>query len=189
MLNEIAAETGDYEKYGIIMPIIWQALETDGRSWKQTFKALSLIDFLIKNGSERVIEASRDKLYKIKCLQDFTYYEGNMDKGSGVREKSKQIVELLGDNELIRSEREKARALRNKFSGISGGSSSNNSYGGQGSGSNDSYSSGGRYGNDSYSDSFSRKNTSESSSKGFGGGAYENSRSSGRYSDESPQVI
>jgi epsin len=183
MLNKIAAETGDYEKYGIIMPIIWQALETDGRSWKQTFKALSLIDFLIKNGSERVIEASRDKLYKIKCLQDFSYYEANMDKGSGVREKSKQIVELLGDNEMIRSERDKARTLRNKFSGFSG-SSSNNSYGGQGGGGNDSYSSGGRYGGDSYSD----RKTSESSSKGFGGGVYD-SRSSGRYSDEPPQVI
>ena len=49
------------------------------------FQSLTLLDFLIKNGSERVIEASRDKLHKIRALQDFNFYEGPVDKGSGVR--------------------------------------------------------------------------------------------------------
>jgi hypothetical protein len=80
---------------------------------------LTLIDFLIKNGSERVIEAARDKMYRIRSLQEYNFYEGNIDKGSGVREKSKQLVELLSSNESIRSEREKARTIRNKFIGIS----------------------------------------------------------------------
>lgn len=35
-----------------------------------------------------------------------------------VRERAKQLVELLGDNERIREEREKARRLRDKFVGI-----------------------------------------------------------------------
>ena len=45
-------------------------------------------------------------------------YEGTIDRGSGVREKSKQLVELLVSNEMIRTEREKASNLRNKFVGI-----------------------------------------------------------------------
>ncbi len=78
---------------------------------------------MIKNGSERVIEMSRDRTHKIRSLEDFSCFEGNVDKGSGVREKAKQILELLGSNEMLRSEREKARQLKNKFIGISNGGS------------------------------------------------------------------
>lgn len=35
-----------------------------------------------------------------------------------VREKAKALIELLGDNERIRDERDKARRLRDKFVGI-----------------------------------------------------------------------
>ena len=35
-----------------------------------------------------------------------------------VREKAKQIIELLNDNERIRDEREKARRLRDKYVGV-----------------------------------------------------------------------
>ena len=37
-----------------------------------------------------------------------------------VREKAKQIIELLNDNERIRDEREKARRLRDKYVGVGG---------------------------------------------------------------------
>lgn len=89
------------------MKIIWESIEGDGKTWKHTFKGLTLLEFLIKNGSERCVEAGRDRLYKLRSLQDYNFWESGQDKGSGVREKSKQIVELLGSNESIRSEREK----------------------------------------------------------------------------------
>jgi hypothetical protein len=37
-----------------------------------------------------------------------------------VREKAKQLVELLNDTPRIREERERAKALRDKFVGIAG---------------------------------------------------------------------
>ncbi len=37
-----------------------------------------------------------------------------------MREKAKQLVELLNDTARIREEREKARALRDKYVGIAG---------------------------------------------------------------------
>eukprot|EP01031_Cornospumella_fuschlensis_P035964 gene35964-43619_t len=83
------------EKFNIITGVIWNSLETEGKSWKQIFKALTLMDFLIKNGAERFIENCRDKLYKIRSLQDYNFYEANVDKGQGIREKAKQLVELL----------------------------------------------------------------------------------------------
>lgn len=55
-----------------------------------------------------------------------------MDRGLGVREKAKQLVEILGDDDRIREERMKARQLREKFAGR-GGSASNSASGGGGS--------------------------------------------------------
>ncbi|RYG59930.1 hypothetical protein EON64_19735, partial [archaeon] len=154
------------------------------------------MDFLIKNGAERFIENCRDKLYKIRSLQDYNFYEANVDKGQGIREKAKQLVELLNSNEMIRTEREKARALRNKFVGIdsrnatggyAGGGSLGSSYG------KDSYSSGGgggRYGNDFVSsDSYSsggNRRASDSNMGRYGGGAYDSDKPN-RYSDDVPE--
>jgi epsin len=102
----------------------------------------------------------------LRRLQEYNYFEGTADKGSGVREKSKQLIDLLGSNETIRSEREKAKRLKNKFTGVGsdGGSYGNSgSYGGGGdtgrydsgrydSGRNESYSGGGSGGRrESYS--------------------------------------
>lgn len=214
MLNDIANDTSDYEKFGIINDIVWASLDTEGKSWKQIFKSLTLIEFLIKNGSERFIEAARDKLFKIKRLQDYNFYEGTVDKGSGCREKAKQIVELLSSNEIIRAEREKARALRHKFGGVGsdsrgmGGGGYSGSYGGSYGGSSDSYGnqgidsrdrpsagSGGRYGNDSYggSNSYSDRGSSNSYSSNnhsnntgrYGGGAYDSDKPP-RYGDDVP---
>ena len=98
----------------------------------------------------------------IRSLQDYNYYDGNVDKGGGVREKATQLVSLLGNNESIREEREKARRLRDKFVGIS-----SNGYGG---------SSGGR-GSDSYSN-YGGSSRDKYSSDSYSGGS---SSSSGRY--------
>lgn len=70
-------------------------------------------------------------------LQDYNFFEGTVDKGSGVREKSKQLIDLLASNETIRQEREKSKKLRNKFTGVGsdgyGGGGGGGSYGGSGS--------------------------------------------------------
>ena len=74
----------------------------------------------------------------LRKLQDYTAYDGTADKGSGVREKSKQLIDMLGSNDVIREEREKAKRLRGKFGGVG----SDGGYGGYGGNSFDS----GRYG-------------------------------------------
>lgn len=123
------------------------------------------MEFLIKNGAERVIEECRDHMRTLRKLQEYNYFEGTADKGSGVREKSKQLIDLLGSNDLIRTERDKAKKLRNKFTGVgSDGSGNSGSYGGYG-GSSDSRYDSGRY--DSYSGGGRRESYS-----GGGTGSY-----------------
>ena len=169
LMHEIASDTFDYEKSTITMKLIWSSIDNPSRTWKQLFKALTLLDFLVKNGPERIVEETRDHSYTLRPLQDYNFYEGTVDKGSGVREKSKSLIELLGSNEQIRSEREKARQLRHKFIGISNDGASSgsgsNPYSGYGREDSSRYSSGGidsdmagrggggRYNSDSYSES------------------------------------
>ena len=115
---------------------MWEAIETPRPSaWRVIFKGLTLLEHLLKNGSERCVDDARNHSHLLRNMDRFNYYEGTVDRGVGVREKSKQIVEMLGDDERIREERQKARQLREKFAGR-GAVASNSGRGGGGTGAN-----------------------------------------------------
>jgi len=167
LMNEIARDTFDYERYNVVIKILWESIENQRpAAWRVVFKGLTLLEHLVKNGSERCVDDGRNHSHILRSLNNFNYYEGTVDRGVGVREKSKQIVELLADNERIREERTKAKQLRDKFGNIGGGiSSSGGSGGGTYAG----------YGKNDFDDGGSRYN---------GGSGYGNSGiGSGGYSD------
>ena len=120
MLAEIAQSTYDYQEYTEVMACVWKRVGEKGVNWRICYKALNLLDYLIRNGSERSIEDSKDHMYQLRALQEFQYKspEGK-DEGINVREKSKQICELLNDAPRLKEERDKARQNRGKFSGTS----------------------------------------------------------------------
>jgi len=114
--------------------------EKSAEEWRQIYKALQLLEYLIKNGSERVIDDARGHLSLLKMLRQFNFIDLNgKDQGINVRNRAKELAELLGDVERIRAERKKARATRNKYGGVEGGAglgsgpSSSGRYGGFGS--------------------------------------------------------
>lgn len=110
--------------------------EKAAEEWRQIYKALQLLEFLIKNGSERVIDDARSHLTLLKMLRQFHFIDQNgKDQGVNVRNRAKELTELLSDVDRIRSERKKARANKTKYTGVEGGSS----FGGG-------FSSGSRYG-------------------------------------------
>jgi len=118
LMNEIAQDTFDYERFLIVTKLMWEAVETPRPSaWRVIFKGLTLLEHLVKNGSERCVDDARNHSHLLRNMEKFNYYEGTVDRGVGVREKSRQIVEMLGDDERIREERMKARQLREKFAG------------------------------------------------------------------------
>lgn len=107
-----------------------------------TTQALQLLEFLVKNGSERVIDDARSHVSLLKMLRQFHFIDQNgKDQGINVRNRAKELAELLSDVDRIRSERKKARSNRNKFGGVEGGmgmgggfsSGSSSRYGGFGS--------------------------------------------------------
>lgn len=95
----------------------WSSLNHAGKNWKQIFKGLVLLEYLIRFGHERVVDNARDHLFRVRTLLDFAHFDGGSDKGAGIREKAKALVEMLNDNARVRAEREKARALKDKYVG------------------------------------------------------------------------
>lgn len=176
------------QNFNEIMPAIYSRfMEKEARQWRQIYKvsscaarlslsrerhrqALQLLEYLVKNGSERVVDDARSHIGTIKMLRNFYYVdEKGKDQGINgasvympsltseiervtVRNRSKELVELLGDVEKIRTERRKAKANKHKYTGVGNDpmsfTSSSSRYGGFGSeslgyGGGGSYSSGG----------------------------------------------
>ncbi|KAI9705296.1 MAG: Epsin-3, clathrin recruitment and traffic between the Golgi and endosome [Bogoriella megaspora] len=137
-MQEIANGTYNYQLLNEIMPMIYKRFtEKAAEEWRQIYKALQLLEFLIKNGSERVIDDARSHLSLLKMLRQFHYIDQNgKDQGINIRNRSKELAELLSDVDRIRAERKKSRATRNKYGGVEGGAglggsmSSGSRYGG-----------------------------------------------------------
>ncbi|TDZ32945.1 ENTH domain-containing protein [Colletotrichum spinosum] len=143
LMQEIANGTFNYATLNEIMPMIYRRFtEKSAEEWRQIYKALQLLEFLIKHGSERVIDDARGHITLLKMLRQFHFIDQNgKDQGINVRNRAKELAELLSDVERIRAERKKARASKNKYTGVEGGmglgggfsSGSGSRYGGFGS--------------------------------------------------------
>ena len=116
-MHEIARDTFDTERFYVVTRLMWEGMENQRpAAWKIVFKSLTLLEFLVKNGAERCVDDARNHGHILRALGQFNYYEGTIDRGLGVREKSKQILDILTDDERIREERQKARkALRKEL--------------------------------------------------------------------------
>lgn len=150
------------QEFNEIMPTIYKRFtEKEAREWRQIYKALQLLEFLIKHGSERVIDDARAHISMIKILRNFHYID---DKGKDqgingsflrpkpgafvrlttvltVRNRAKEIAELLSDLDRVRQERRKAKTTRNKYvgTGNDGGASFSSGGGRYGGFSSDAY--------------------------------------------------
>ncbi|KAM7256618.1 hypothetical protein ACFE04_012359 [Oxalis oulophora] len=116
------------------MSVIWKRINDTGKNWRHVYKALIVLDYLVANGSERVIDEIREHAYQISTLSDFQYIDSSgRDQGNNVRKKSQILVILVNDKDRILEARQKAEANREKFRSTSaGGMYKPNSNGGYG---------------------------------------------------------
>ena len=123
LMQQIAAGTYNYrEREEIVSFIFRRFTEKAANEWRQIYKSLQLLEYLIKNGSERIIDDVRSNLSLIQMLKSFHYIDSKgRDQGLNVRNRSKTLISLLNDDALIRSERKKARNNAKKFGGVSSG--------------------------------------------------------------------
>ncbi|XP_042396730.1 clathrin interactor EPSIN 2-like [Zingiber officinale] len=94
-------------KYIVVVETIKEALWL--ASWSKNWvfnKASTVLEYLVGNGSERVIDDMREHAYQILILSDFQYIDSSgRDQGHNVRRKSQALVALINDKERIQEVR------------------------------------------------------------------------------------
>ncbi|KAG1170906.1 hypothetical protein G6F70_007358 [Rhizopus microsporus] len=120
LMQEIAQGTYNYQYFNEIMPTIYKRFtEKEARYWRQIYKSLVLLEYLVKNGSERVVDDARSHISMIKMMKNFHYVdEKGKDQGINVRNRAKELVELLNNTDAIKEERKKAKKNRSKYTGV-----------------------------------------------------------------------
>ncbi|XP_061568419.1 epsin-3 isoform X2 [Cololabis saira] len=119
IMSEIADLTYNVVAFTEVMGMIWKRLNDHGKNWRHVYKALTLLDYLIKTGSERVTKECRDNIYTVQTLRDFQYLDRDgHDQGINVREKAKQLVALLRDEEKLKKERSQALKTKSRMAGV-----------------------------------------------------------------------
>ncbi|XP_046392893.1 epsin-2 isoform X4 [Ischnura elegans] len=131
LMSEIADLTYNVMAFTDIMQMIWKRLNDHGRNWRHVYKALVLLEYLIKTGTEKVAQQCKENIYAIQTLKDFQYFEESKDHGLNVREKAKQLVLLLKDEERLRNERARALKAKERFAQAASGFGSDGMYHGQ----------------------------------------------------------
>ncbi|CAG8539136.1 3968_t:CDS:10 [Ambispora gerdemannii] len=117
-MNEIAQATYNHHEFIEIMEMIDKRLNDHGKNWRHVFKALTLLDYCLHVGAENVVLYAKDNFYIVKTLREFQFIdEDGKDQGSNVRQKAKDITNLLQDDERLKAERRSRSTMHNRISG------------------------------------------------------------------------
>ncbi|XP_058812259.1 telomere length regulation protein TEL2 homolog isoform X2 [Topomyia yanbarensis] len=158
LMQELAHATFTYEHFPEVMSMLWKRMLQDNKTnWRRTYKSLLLLNYLVRNGSERVVTSSREHIYDLRSLENYTFVDENgKDQGINVRHKVRELIDFIQDDDKLREERKKAKKNKDKYIGMSSeamGGSMRYSGGG-----------GGEYGG--YRDSWDSRRTEERDNEG-----------------------
>ncbi|XP_077385199.1 epsin-3 isoform X2 [Festucalex cinctus] len=121
LMAEIADMTYNMVAFTEVMSMIWRRLNDHGKNWRHVYKALALLDYLVKTGSARVAQECQDNIYSIQTLKDFQYIDRDgEDQGIHIREKAKKLVALLKDPEKLKNDRAQALKTKSRMVGVYG---------------------------------------------------------------------
>ncbi|XP_055375661.1 uncharacterized protein LOC129608281 [Condylostylus longicornis] len=140
LMQEIAHATFTYEHFPEVMSMLWKRMLQDNKTnWRRTYKSLLLLNYLVRNGSERVVTSSREHIYDLRTLENYTFTDENgKDQGINVRHKVSDLIQFIQDDDRLREERRKAKRNKDKYIGMSSDVLSGGSRYAAGSGYNDS---------------------------------------------------
>lgn len=80
-------------------------------------QSLTLLDYLLHAGSENVVFYFKDNAYVIKTLKEFQHVDENgRDQGANVRQKAKDISNLLSDDIRLKDQRRNRAFMRDRMS-------------------------------------------------------------------------
>ncbi|KAM0793155.1 hypothetical protein ACM66B_000630 [Microbotryomycetes sp. NB124-2] len=117
-MSEIAALTYNSNDFVEIIETLDKRLNDKGKNWRHVFKSLTLLDYILHAGSENVVQYFRENIYVVKTLKEFQYIdEFGKDQGANVRQKAKDITNLLLDENKMKASRLNRKDMRDRMSG------------------------------------------------------------------------
>ncbi|KAJ8945133.1 hypothetical protein NQ318_001598 [Aromia moschata] len=98
IMQELAHSTFTYEHFPEVMSMLWKRMLQDNKQhWRRTYKALLVLNYLIKNGSNG-------------SLENYTYIDDiGKDQGVNIRHKVKELIDFIQDDDRLREERKKSQ--------------------------------------------------------------------------------
>ncbi|XP_059612311.1 telomere length regulation protein TEL2 homolog isoform X2 [Phlebotomus argentipes] len=95
-----------------------------GNSWLadkiKCENSLLLLNYLVRNGSERVVTSAREHIYDLRSLENYSFMDENgKDQGINVRHKVRELIDFIQDDDKVRDERKKAKKNKDKYIGMS----------------------------------------------------------------------
>lgn len=121
LMGDIAKATFMFEQFPELMNMLWtRMLKDNKKNWRRVYKSLLLLAYLIRNGSERVVTSAREHIYDLRSLENYHFVDENgKDQGINIRQKVKEMVEFVQDDDRLREERKKAKKNKDKYVGVS----------------------------------------------------------------------
>ena len=105
-LDEICQQTYSNAEFFDVMDMLDKRINDKGKYWRHVAKSLTVLDYLVRFGSENCVLWCKENLYIIKTLKEFRYDdEAGVDKGQIIRVKAKELTSLLMDDERLQEER------------------------------------------------------------------------------------
>lgn len=120
VMSDISDACFDAEGYKQVLGVIARRLQEKDERWRMCYKALLLLEYLIKHGPTKVAQDVASSSSVLNRLQHFEYLDANgKDHGVNIRHRATEICDLVGDPQRLREERAKAAENKAKYTGVS----------------------------------------------------------------------
>ncbi|KAK4046109.1 hypothetical protein OIV83_006335 [Microbotryomycetes sp. JL201] len=93
-----------------IIAVLDKRLSDSGKMWRHVFKSLAVIEHCLLFGSRLFVRYFLENKNVIKSLKDFRHVdEFNVDQGANIRERARELMALLDNEERLYYERKNGR--------------------------------------------------------------------------------
>ncbi|ODQ63119.1 ENTH-domain-containing protein [Nadsonia fulvescens var. elongata DSM 6958] len=107
-----------YEKRYLksILEILASRLNDKGRNYRHITKSLTILTYLVHEGSPDVLMWLKENKFIIRTLQEFTYIDDKgADQGQQVRTKAKRLYQLIINDDKLKTEKENRHKYREQM--------------------------------------------------------------------------
>eukprot|EP00472_Partenskyella_glossopodia_P009711 CAMPEP_0197524992 /NCGR_PEP_ID=MMETSP1318-20131121/10547_1 /TAXON_ID=552666 /ORGANISM="Partenskyella glossopodia, Strain RCC365" /LENGTH=580 /DNA_ID=CAMNT_0043078121 /DNA_START=51 /DNA_END=1793 /DNA_ORIENTATION=- len=115
LMAEIARATNDHKEYNKLFAMLWKRLKDDANVL-HVQKAMILIEYLLRNGSDRFIRDVKDRIDTINNKKRYQARSSKIDdveRARQVRRKAAALISLISDEKRLHRERVTADRIKN----------------------------------------------------------------------------